>query len=289
MKSLAYYSAVLLFLFNHNIHSASPSNDPFADFDDDFMPEMEEMNKNDRIHNELEAGFDKWEDRCLRVGGQEALDRWLKAQEDLVYCVMQNFDLASIQSEVERAKATGDLDLVFKKYCGTPVNKTRPCVVNFLKASRQCLKTEDQPSLDITLNMIDAAIDFMCHNSGDRIALFMSENGWDCVDFHREEIMKCVNKSVPELFDSTTSYNNIHLIVFSRENCRKGASIRHCVEKSLLKCSDPTPSNVVNSLLLSMQKATPCKGLSASYTSVASSLIPINFILTLIVIFPWIQ
>ena len=121
------------------------------------------------------------------------------------------------------------------------------------------------------------------------ISVFMSENGWDCVDFHREEIMKCVNKSVPELFDSTTSYNNIHLIVFSRENCRKGASIRHCVEKSLLKCSDPTPSNVVNSLLLSMQKATPCKGLSASYTSVASSLIPINFILTLIVIFPWIQ
>ncbi len=51
-----------------------------------------------------------------------------------------------------------------------PVNKTRPCIVDFLKASRRCLKTEDQPSLDITLNMINAAIDFMCHNSGDRIA-----------------------------------------------------------------------------------------------------------------------
>ena len=51
-----------------------------------------------------------------------------------------------------------------------PVNKTRPCLVDFLKASRRCLKAEDQPSLDITLSMIDSAIQFMCHNSGDRIA-----------------------------------------------------------------------------------------------------------------------
>ena len=52
------------------------------------------------------------------VGGQEALDQWLKSQEDLVYCVMQNFDITSIQSEVAAKEKTGDLDLVFKKYCG---------------------------------------------------------------------------------------------------------------------------------------------------------------------------
>ena len=50
------------------------------------------------------------------------------------------------------------------------MNKTRPCLKDFLKASRRCLKTEDKPSLDITLRMIDSAIDFMCQNDGDRIA-----------------------------------------------------------------------------------------------------------------------
>lgn len=275
MKKYIVSSVLLLQLF----HSVSPaqsvrssrSNDPFADFDDSFMPEMEDMNRDDRIYSELDAGFDKWEDRCLHVGGQKALDQWLRAQENLVYCVMQNFDINSIQSEVEAKKKTGDLDLVFKKYCGVPVEKTRPCLVDFLKVSRNCLRTKDQPSLDITLEMIDAAIDFMCHNRGDRIALFMAENGMDCVENHRESIMKCVNSSVPELFNKREQYSNIHLIVFSAENCRKGEAIRVCVEKSLLKCPDPTPSNVVNSLLLSMQNATPCKGSSASYTAASSA------------------
>ena len=91
----------------------------------------------------------------------------------------------------------------------------------------------------------------------------MSENGWDCVQDHREDIIKCVNSSVPELFDGENikqKYSNIHFMIYSPENCQRGEAIRVCVENSLLKCKDPTPSNVVNSLLLSMQKATPCKG-----------------------------
>merc|ERR1712223_510549 len=281
MTTLIYLISSLFIL--QNVPSASPAqqlrrrsynDDPFADFDNanDFMSEFDEMNEEERIHNELEAGLIKWEDRCLNVGGQEALDQYLKSQEDLVYCVMQNFDISSIQSEVAAKEKTGDLDLVFKKYCGAPVNKTRPCLKDFLKASRRCLKTEDKPSLDITLRMIDSAIEFMCQNDGDRIALFMSENGWDCVQDHREDIMKCVNSSVPELFNTNAQkYSNIHhLIIFSPQNCRRGEAIRVCVENSLLKCKDPTPSNVVNSLLQSMQKATPCKGSSASYTAAAS-------------------
>ena len=93
-------------------------------------------------------------------------------------------------------------------------------------------------------------------------SVFMSENGWDCVQDHREDIIKCVNSSVPELFDGENikqKYSNIHFMIYSPENCQRGEAIRVCVENSLLKCKDPTPSNVVNSLLLSMQKATPCK------------------------------
>lgn len=279
MKQLFFISTLILLPIIHS--------DDFFEDDDDFFNEneFEEMERQDRLYNNLDAGFDKWEDRCLRVGGQEALDEWLEAQENLVYCVMQNFNINSIQNEIEEKKRTGDLDLVFKKYCGAPVNKTRPCLVDFLKASRRCLKAEDQPSLDITLSMIDSAIQFMCHNSGDRIALFMSENGMGCLEDHQEDIMKCVNASVPELFDLRKQYSNIHLIVFSQENCRKGEALRICVENSLLQCKDPTPSNVVNSLLLSMQKAaTPCKGLiKAGYTSKASQFTPISIIITLII------
>lgn len=249
---------------------SSNDNDPFASFDDDFGDDFEEMDKEDRVNSRIDEGFQKWEDRCLEVGGQSALDDWLKAQEDLVYCVMENFDVEEIQNEIELKKETGDLDLVFKKYCGDPVKNTRPCIENFLEASRRCLRTEDRAGLNITLGMIDSAIDFMCHNSGDRIALFMSEDGMGCLLEHQESIMNCVNASVPDLFDIEQT-NNMHLIVFSQDNCRKGDAIRHCIETSLLKCDDPTPSNVVNSMLLSMRKATPCRGLSASYTAATAT------------------
>ncbi len=33
--------------------------------------------------------------------------------------------------------------------------------------------------LNVTMSMVDAAIDFACHNSGDRMALFMAESGID--------------------------------------------------------------------------------------------------------------
>jgi len=111
----------------------------------------------------------------------------------------------------------------------------------------------------------------------------------DCVQEHQEDIMKCVDKSVPELFDKTREHSNIHLMIFSHENCRKGEAIRVCVEKSLLKCKDPTPSNVVNSLLLSMQNATPCKGLSASYTAgtaAASASISLLTLVSLMILVP---
>ena len=56
--------------------------------------------------------------RCVKYGGQKALDNWLKAQEDIIWCVMENFDVTNIKDEIEREKSKGNLDGVFKKYCG---------------------------------------------------------------------------------------------------------------------------------------------------------------------------
>ena len=109
-------------------------------------------------------------------------------------------------------------------FCRTPVNKTRPCVVNFLKASRQCLKTEDQPSLDITLNMIDAAIDFMCHNSGDRIArksLIFQPIREDS-QFHSKQNNQW---KLTRRFFKTKSTNEIKVSVFQRNSNNSNFSV----------------------------------------------------------------
>jgi len=251
----------------------SDDYEPFEGFD--FNDFEEESNFADH----LEDGFKNWEERCLKIGGEEVLKAWQKQQENLILCFIEKFDMDSIEEEIEEKKKSGDLDDVFKKYCGEPVQKLRSCLENFLAISHQCLHEEDRAGLNITLQMVDAAINFTCHQSGDRIALFMSESGMDCVEQHQDKILNCLNRSIPEIFQTDAeSSSRIHFYVFQQENCRKGDAIINCVEESLMQCDDPTPSNLVHGLLRSMKEQTPC----ASSAWLTSSLSPLVSLLVLL-------
>eukprot|EP00095_Tigriopus_kingsejongensis_P009200 maker-scaffold299_size217019-snap-gene-1.32 protein:Tk09200 transcript:maker-scaffold299_size217019-snap-gene-1.32-mRNA-1 annotation:"27 kda hemolymph" len=269
-------------ILGHVGGSISQSSSSASSFDDDFFEGdanavFDQMDKEDRFHEALDEGFDTWEERCLKIGGQSALDNWLAAQEHLVFCVMQNFDISKIQRQIETKKKSGDLDVVFKEYCGQPVAQTRPCVENFLEVSRHCVGIdEDRNGLNITMKMVDAAVNFICHNNGDRLALFMSESGLDCLKSRQESIMRCLNSSSPEMFHSRRSKSNLNWVLFDAQNCRKGEVIRHCVETELLKCDDPTPSNVVNSMMLAMRNATPCRRMSSRYASSSDTPTPVH-------------
>lgn len=241
------------------------SGDDF--FGDEFNEEFDAMEDSDRFHDKLEDGFKNWEERCLEIGGQEVLDAYLREQEQLVYCAMEQFDLDQLQQEIEEKQKVGDLDEVFQKYCRDHVSAARSCLQKFLEVSQQCLREEDRPGLNVTLQMVDSAIAFTCHNSGDRIALFMSEEGVECVTTHKEEILACINQSVPEVFNTYNNLHNykMHFYVFQQENCRKGDAIMQCVETSLMKCPDPTPSNLVHGLLKAMKEGTPCGAAAQSW------------------------
>jgi len=227
---------------------------------EDFNDEVDQMQKNDEFHDKLEDGFKNWEERCLEVAGESVLDAYLKEQEQLVYCVLQQFDLDQLQEEIEEKEKVGDLDEVFAGYCRDQVSAARICLQSFLEVSQQCLREEDRPGLNVTLQMVDSAIEFACHHSGDRIAMFMAEQGVECVSAHKEDILACINQSVPEVFNTYNNLHNykMHFYVFQQENCRKGDAIMQCVETSLMKCPDPTPSNLVHGLLKAMKDGTPC-------------------------------
>ena len=70
------------------------------------------------------------------------------------------------------------------------------------------------------MTMVDAAINFMCHNSGDRMALFMAEKGVECLTEHQEQVYpfwKHLNLSMDKLEDMDVSpkpdLNYTYLIV----------------------------------------------------------------------------
>lgn len=215
--------------------------------------------KSDKL---LRRGFKNWEERCLAHGGRAVLEQYLTEQEDLIYCLMQQFDLQEINSEIERNKKSGDLDDVLKKYCNVRVPAARDCLASFIRVSSECLEEErDQAGLNISQQMVDTAIEFLCHRDGDRIDLFLSEGGAECVTSHYEEILSCVNKSVPEILRANSQprqRSRIHFYVFQQQNCRKGDAIMSCVERSLLQCPDPTPANLVQAMLQAVRDVTTC-------------------------------
>jgi hypothetical protein len=43
-----------------------------------------------------------------------------------------------------------------------------------------------------------------------------------------------------------------------------------CIEDNLMRCEDPTPSNVINAMLLAMRKATPCQQVSSRWYASAA-------------------
>jgi hypothetical protein len=144
-------------------HTCSVSSGDF--FDDADLKDFGDMSKNGR-----QGLSQNWEERCQEVGGKEVLDRYVAEQEQLLFCVMEQFDVIQIQREVEEKKKVGELDEVFKKYCRNHISAVRGCLKNFLEVSRLCLRPQERPGLNVSLNMVDSAIRFVCHNSGDRIA-----------------------------------------------------------------------------------------------------------------------
>jgi len=234
--------------------------------------------QDDGNHKDVFGGnsklYENWEQRCLNTAGQAALDDWLKAQESLLFCVLTNFDSRKIESEIEQKRETGEgLSPVFKKYCGAPVAKTRPCIIDFFETSRRCLPPNDKIGLNITVNMLDAAIDFLCHRDGDRLSLFMASDGMSCVQRHREGIVNCVKDEVPEMFEDGT-LKNVDLLTFDRDKCRKFDATRKCVDLSLKGCDDPTPADIINSMLMAVRKATPCQQASSMWFTATSGTAP---------------
>ncbi|XP_023337441.1 27 kDa hemolymph protein isoform X2 [Eurytemora carolleeae] len=204
---------------NYYITTVWSDDDDF--FDDSFHEDFDDLEKQNEFSGKIEDGWRNWEERCLEIGGEKILESWQREQEQLIYCFTEQFDQDTILREIEDKKKSGDLDEVFKKYCGSPISKLRSCLENFLTISHQCLHQEDRVGLNITLKMVDAAINFTCHNSGDRIALFMAESGMDCVQENKEHILTCLNKSVPEIFQNDgRNGGRMHFYVFQQENCR---------------------------------------------------------------------
>nr|CAD7413255.1 unnamed protein product [Timema cristinae] len=209
---------------------------------------------------EAENAFKK---KCLQNADEQAFDRSMESVTQVSECVKSLVNVTELQHEVEKAKPTGDLDVVFRKYCRkSPI--FQGCITNFTSAIEPCLDEKEREGKNLFQNITDSLISFVCYKEGDRIALFIAEGGPECFEQKRDEIQGCLNNTVSQYLPKNTSaMNSIPSLVLGEPECRDMKLLQSCVVKVLEGCSEPTPANIVESLFNYVWQMTPCHGMKS--------------------------
>ncbi|KAI5710645.1 hypothetical protein M8J75_010381 [Diaphorina citri] len=174
----------------------------------------------------IEEGDRIIKEKCDKNGGNSSYDNFMLAREEVNMCVGRLVNYTELQIEIEKAKPTGDLDLVFSKYCRkSPVLKE--CVTNFTTA------------LD---------------------PLFIAEGGPECLSDKKEAIQHCMNITLSKFIPKDqVTVDNIPVLKLEKEECTAIKDMHMCVVHELEKCNETTPSNIVDALMKFMMQQTPCK------------------------------
>lgn len=217
----------------------------------------------DELKNKSMQAFKK---KCEDNGGPHAYPQSEKAFLGFVECLKELVDPANLQEEIEKAKPTGQVDEVFKKYCEkTPSFKN--CFRNMTESIKPCFNVDEQKNLKTVYNISEQLAEFVCFKEGDRIALFIAENGPECFNEKKDEIEACMNKTLGSDFkydQNNFSIESIPEVKFGDKECDKFADLQICVVSALETCSTPTSANIVESLFKFARKSTPCKELPDS-------------------------
>ncbi|KAK8725502.1 hypothetical protein OTU49_017486, partial [Cherax quadricarinatus] len=208
-----------------------------------------------------------WKQRCRETVGEDAVKEIEESGSNVGECIGKHINWDKLQHEINKSIPKGELDLVFKKYCGRR-DRFMACVEDFFTKLKRCTNEQEQRDLNISRKAIDAGIDFICYKGGDRIALFIGEDGEECIKSQKDNINTCIEEKVPDIEEGKSNPLgiNIRLLSINEENCKKMNDMHQCVVKYTEKCNDPTPSNILDSLITQVLKVTPCWQTSSAPT-----------------------
>ncbi|XP_043281570.1 27 kDa hemolymph protein-like [Venturia canescens] len=224
----------------------------------------------------VEEAKNAFKNKCQTNGGADAYTNAENAAKEIASCMQNLVNVTLLQDEIERAKPTGDLDIVFRKYCNkSPTLKT--CVKNFTDTVGTCFTQKERDNINIVQNITDQLLNFVCFKEGDRIALFIAAGGPECFTSKQSVIQDCVNSTfgsyVPAEGLSTPNLNgmdNLPLLLLDSKECSDIERLQTCMVRELETCNDPTPGNIVDSLFNFIKKVTPCENLLSKARAEAS-------------------
>lgn len=173
-------------------------------------------------------------------------------------CVQKLVNFTTLPDEIEKAKPNGNLDTVFNKYCNKRSDALE-CVDAFTKSLDPCLTTEEKDQKVVFTNISKSLLEFVCHENGNQIALFIAEEGPECFTSKQDAIQDCFNVTMGKYFnDELPSIDNLPTLIIKEDNCRDMDKLEACVVKHLETCKESTPANLVEALFRFVRKETPC-------------------------------
>ncbi|KAG8247844.1 Interferon- developmental regulator 1 [Homalodisca vitripennis] len=142
------------------------------------------------------------------------------AKEEIQECFRHFVNYSQIKQEIELAKPTGNLDVVFRKYCRRS-HQFRDCVTNFTETLEPCLSPDERGSKQTFIDMLDSLIKFVCFKEGRHIALFIAEGGPECLMSNEEKIQECLNSTfshyIPQ--EATDNQNDLPQFRLGQTEC----------------------------------------------------------------------
>ncbi|XP_017086791.1 27 kDa hemolymph protein [Drosophila eugracilis] len=205
-----------------------------------------------------------YREKCKKVNGADNAtfyDEIERAAIKMKTCISGVANLTALQEEMEVARPNGDLDTVFHKYC-LKAPQVEQCVKDFNEKAQHCLTAEEKRHQETVQRIGAALLGFACSRGGDQIALFIAEQGPECLEANKEAINNCLNQSfhqyipkdgqVPDLMSNPE-------ILFSPTHCVDLQRFESCVIHHLEQCTEITPANIVQSVFRFVKNETDCQ------------------------------
>ncbi|KAF5269705.1 hypothetical protein FQA39_LY08628 [Lamprigera yunnana] len=173
-------------------------------------------------------------DKCRQNGGEKAFSHLKDVALEFKNYVAKNFQPDIIEKEIEAKSKTGSLDEVFKKYCDL-----KPEILKYAhkvgNAVVDCLANDEKPTFKLAENITEGLLDFICDKDGERIALFIVEDGFTCFTSKSEALKKC--NYGPVGHHNISSLDEVPSFKVTKEGCNNYKKLQECVLETLEQCT----------------------------------------------------
>ncbi|XP_023309167.2 27 kDa hemolymph protein-like [Lucilia cuprina] len=183
------------------------------------------------------------------------------AANKLIQCANSIANITVLMAEIEAARPAGDLDVVFHKYC-RKLPQAENCLLEFNAQILPCLTPAERAQNAIMMRIITSLLGFICHKDGDQIALFIAEEGPECLDANKENISNCMNATFSAYLPEggvLKSQDEWPELVLGPKQCIDLHDFEECVLSYLEKCNEITPANIIESLFRHVKNETKCQ------------------------------